>query len=211
MSAKRNSWIVQHEETLIDSPVMQIIRQNCRSSEDDRPFDFYVMRSADWSNIIPVTGSGRVVMVRQYRAGTGEHTLEIPGGVVEAADGDVASAAIREMTEETGYTPLEGARCVDLGWTHPNPAIQDNRCYSFMVGPVRRDREQSLDEGEMIDVVEVPIEEIPRRIREGEIRHALILNAFFSLCLQDAGDGVLRRAMEAFHASFASGGAEGDS
>jgi hypothetical protein len=43
---------------------------------------------------------------------------------------------------------------------------------------------QKLDPGEMIEVVEVPISEIPARILNGEITHALMLNTFFFLALQ---------------------------
>lgn len=198
----KNRWISEKETVLIDSPVMQLVRQNCRSSEDERRFDFYILRSVDWCNVIPVTAEGNIVLIRQYRIGIGRHTLEIPGGGVEASDeGDIQSAALREMTEETGYVPAPGATCRSLGWTHPNPAIQDNRCHSFVVGPVVREREQNLDPGEMIEVVEVPLSEIPARIRSGEIRHALILNAFFQLAFEnESGETLILEALRRFQA-----------
>ena len=99
------------------------------------------------------------------------------------------SAAVRELEEETGYVPLPGARSDALGWAWPNPAIQNNRVHSFIVGPVRRAKAQNLDPGEMIDVVEVDLEAIPGMILGGEIRHALILNAFFQLLLKDGAAG----------------------
>lgn len=195
----RNTWVCTEEKTLLSSPVMEIVQRDCRSSEDGRPHRFFLFRSRDWCNVIPVTEDGKVVMVRQYRIGISDHTLEIPGGVSDPGDADGAAAAVREMTEETGYVPLPGARCVDLGWTHPNPAIQDNRVHSFLVGPVRLERKQKLDVGEMIEVVEVPIVEIPERIARGEIRHALILNAFLLLALRDSSVGdALRRALGDF-------------
>ena len=90
----------------------------------------------------------------------------------------------QEMTEETGYSPTQGARCIPLGWSHPNPAILDNRCFSYVVGPVKKTQDQNLDLGEMIETFEIPISEIPQRILEGEISHALMLNTFFLLALQ---------------------------
>lgn len=181
----KNVWVCTEEKTLLNSPVMEIVQRDCRSSEDGRPHRFFLFRSRDWCNVIPVTEDGKVVMVRQYRIGISEHTLEIPGGVSDPGDADAAAAAVREMTEETGYVPLPGARCVDLGWTYPNPAIQDNRVHSYLVGPVRLERGQKLDTGEMIEVVEVPIAELPDRIARGEIRHALILNAFLLAALRE--------------------------
>lgn len=180
----KNSWICESEKVILTSPVMDLVEQNCRSSEDEKKHRFFLLRSRDWSNIIPVTEDGKIVMVKQYRIGIGGHTLEVPGGVTDLTDFDTQEAAIRELEEETGYRPLEGARCVSLGWTYPNPAIMNNRCHSYVIGPVRRVVDQKLDPGEMIEVVEVPISEIPARILSGEINHALMLNAFFFLALQ---------------------------
>jgi 8-oxo-dGTP pyrophosphatase MutT (NUDIX family) len=164
---------------------MEVVERACRSSEDARKlFTFYLLRSRDWCNIIPITEEGKIVLVKQFRIGVDQHTLEIPGGVTDPQDPDVQSAAIREMEEETGYRALPGARCLPVGWAYPNPAIMNNRCHYFVVGPVRKHTEQNLDAGEMIEVEEVSIDEIPNKISQGEINHALILNAFFLFALQ---------------------------
>ena len=195
----RNRWITEKETVIVDSPFMRFFSRDCRSSEDGARHRFYLFHSRDWCNVIPVTEDGKVVLVRQFRIGIDDHALEIPGGVVDTEDGRHADAAIRELAEETGYVPLPGAATRDLGWTFPNPAIQDNRCHSFIVGPVRKEREQALDHGELMDVVEVPIEEIPARILSGEIRHGLILNAFLFLMLEsDRCRELLSESMGAF-------------
>lgn len=181
---KKNSWICESERTIVDSPVMSIVERHCKSSEDERRHKFYLFRSKDWCNIIPVTEDGKIVFVKQYRIGISEHTLEIPGGVMDPTDPDPQAAAIREMTEETGYEPVGNFRCEKLGWTFPNPAIQDNRCHSFIVGPVKKTRDQKLDMGEMIEVIEVAVDEISDRILNGEITHALMLNTFFFATLK---------------------------
>lgn len=196
---ERNTWICETERTLIDSPFMKVIERTCRSSEDGKKHPFYLLKSRDWSNIIPVTEDGKVVMVRQFRIGVSQHTLEIPGGVNDPGDKDTMAAAIREMTEETGYAPLPGARCIEIANLYPNPAIQDNRCHSFVVGPVRKVGDQNLDAGEMIDVIEIPIAEIPGMIARGEIDHALILNAFLVLALKTAeGSAALTAELRSF-------------
>jgi ADP-ribose pyrophosphatase len=179
-----NEWIVEKERTVVDSPFMSVIERDCRSSEDSRPHRFYILKSRDWCNIIPITESGNIVLVRQFRIGLGRHTLEIPGGVVDLEDGDPSVTAVRELEEETGYVPLPGVKVVSLGWNHPNPAIQNNRCFSYAIGPVRKQREQKLDYGEMIEIVERPLTDVPRIIENGEITHALMLNTFFRLGLQ---------------------------
>ncbi|MCM2324670.1 MAG: NUDIX hydrolase [Oligoflexia bacterium] len=196
---RKNSWICEKEEVLHESTILQIVRRECRSSEDDRPHPFYLLRSRDWCNIIPVTEDGKIVMVRQFRIGIDSHTLEVPGGVVDPEDQDIQAAALRELREETGYVPLPGARCVPICSPHSNPAILNNRAHSFIVGPVRKDRSQALDSGEMIDVEEVPIAELPARIARGEITHVIMLNAFLSLAFQtEEGKAALTRRLDDF-------------
>ena len=66
-----------------------------------------------------------------------------------------------------------------LGSVLPNPAIQNNRCYTFLAKDVFLAGEQQQDEKEDIEVLRRPLAEIPRLIREGEIDHSLVLVAFF--------------------------------
>ena len=142
--------------------------------------DFFVLETPDWVNIIPVTPDHRVVLVRQYRHGTGRLTLEIPGGLVD--DGDTPeSAAVRELGEETGYT---SPRVSLLGTVHPNPAIQDTVCHTYLALDAVRASEPSLDDTEDIEVVLRPIESIPGLIRRGEITHALVLAAFYRFYME---------------------------
>lgn len=199
MPKERNMWIVDQEKTIIKVPILELVERDCHSSENGHKHRFYVMKSRNWANIIPITEDGKVVMVKQFRAGIDQHTLEIPGGVVDPEDPHPRDTAIREMTEETGYVPVERARAKDLEWCFPNPAIINNRCYFFVIGPVRKDREQNLDSGEMIEVVEVPVQEIPKKIRSGEITHALTLTALFYLGLSsNVGAESLVKELQAF-------------
>jgi ADP-ribose pyrophosphatase len=142
--------------------------------------DFYVLESGSWVNVIPITPAREVVLIRQYRHGTREVTLEIPGGIVEPHDSP-QEAARRELQEETGY---EAGDMIGLGFVHPNPAFLDNRCYTFLAQDARRTRHQAQDEKEDIEVLLKPLAEIPRLIREGGITHSLVIAAFYRLFME---------------------------
>lgn len=137
--------------------------------------DFFVMESRSWVNIIPITPDEQVVMVRQYRHGTRELTLEIPGGLVEAGDSP-EEAARRELREETGYA---GDRLILLGSVHPNPAIQNNECFTYLARNVYSAGEPEQDEKEDIEVVLHPLADIPGLIQKKEITHSLVVVAFY--------------------------------
>ena len=165
--------------------VFNLRTDHARSPRTGRSHDFFVMESSTWVNIIPLTPNREVVLVRQYRHGTRSLTLEIPGGLVEDRD-DPEAAALRELREETGYT---AASALSLGYVHPNPAIQNNRCYTFLAENVSPMGPQQQDEKEDIEVVLSPLHDIPRLIREGAITHALVIAAFYRYYMEHNGHG----------------------
>ena len=143
------------------------------SPRTGKAHDFIVMEMNHWVNVVAISPHGRVVMVRQFRHGTEETGLEIPGGVVESGE-DPAKAAARELLEETGYTAEE---IVPLGKVAPNPALQDNWCFSFLARDARKTDVQMLDAGEDIDVLEIDPAEIRALVESGEINHGVVVVA----------------------------------
>jgi 8-oxo-dGTP pyrophosphatase MutT (NUDIX family) len=133
-----------------------------------------VIQCTDWVNIIPVTLDDQIVLVRQFRVGVWSNSLEIPGGMVDPGESP-QRAAVRELEEETGYVP---GHVIPLGSVHPNPALQANRCHSFLALGCNRTSDVSLDAGEDIEVVLRPRREIPEMLWNGEISHSLVLAAF---------------------------------
>jgi len=155
--------------------VFNLRTDRARSPRTGRNHDFYVMESPEWVNVIPVTQGNEVVLIRQYRHGIRDIELEIPGGLVEPGDSPLA-AAIRELYEETGCREEE---MIPLKSVHPNPAIQNNRCYTFLARNVVFSGARELDDKEDIEVVLKPLEEIPGLISSGVITHSLVIAAFY--------------------------------
>ena len=180
MSKPLHTWERLATEIAYACRIFTIRRDRSRFSRDEAEHDFHVLESTDWVNIIPITSTQEVVLVRQFRHGIREHTLEIPGGMVDADDPSPLVAARREMIEESGY---DSDRVVALGAIHPNPAIQNNFCHSFVAYDVERRHDTHFDTTEETEVVLVPLARIPELIRAGEITHALVVVAFHWLAL----------------------------
>lgn len=136
--------------------------------------DFYRINAPDWINVIPLTPTCEVLFVRQYRFGIEGLTLEIPGGMCDRGEPPLESAR-RELLEETGHVAAE---LVELGWVHPNPALQSNRCTTYLARGLERVGPPTPDETEAFELERVPLAEVPERIARGEITHALVVAAF---------------------------------
>lgn len=178
-------WRRLDSSRLQDCRIFDLDRVRLAPPDGGPAGEFFVLRAPEWVNVIPLTARREVVLVRQFRFGIEEATLEIPGGMCDAGESP-GDAAAREMLEETGYA---SPSIVPLGWVHPNPAIQTNRCHSFLAPGARAVAEASPDPHERIEVVTVPLDRIPALVREGAIRHALVVSAFHLLSLRSEGGG----------------------
>jgi 8-oxo-dGTP pyrophosphatase MutT (NUDIX family) len=151
------------------------MRKKCRHPTRGTEGEFFVLDSADWVNVVAVTTSREIVLVNQYRFGTEELSLEVPGGLMEKGE-DPISAARRELKEETGFA---GGEARLMGSVHPNPAIQSNTCHLVLIEGVEQVAAQAWDEHEEIELRVLPVDEVLALGRSGGLKHALTLNALF--------------------------------
>jgi 8-oxo-dGTP pyrophosphatase MutT (NUDIX family) len=183
-------WPVEEEEQLTSFRIGGLVRMRLRSPRTGRTHTFYELRFPDWVNVVALTDDEQVVLIRQFRAGTRSLTWEIPGGLVEPGEEPLA-AARRELREETGY---EAGEWRSLGAVLPNPAIQGNRCHTFLARGARRVGEPQLEAAEDIDVVPTPLAAIPGLVGDGTIDHTLVLSAFLRLWLEGGAMPALAEA-----------------
>ena len=162
-------WTELSSEQLLDCRIFKVERTLSRSPVDRSVHEFFRIRSANFAHVVPVTADDEVVMVRQYRHGTGELSLEVPAGLIDPGE-DPAAAAARECLEETGYRALE---LRSLGVLRPNPAVFANYLYTFAAYDVRPEAEILRTETEHTEVELVPIARIAELLTEGVVDHAL--------------------------------------
>ena len=177
MTDKRvDDWELVESEQLADYRITRVRRDRRRSPRTGVEHDFIVLQMREWVNVIAVTRQARIVIIEQYRHGTQEVGVEIPGGVVDPGDSELEQAARRELLEETGY---EAEEFVCIGKVTANPAIQDNRCHTFVALGAHAVGEARLEAGEDIAVGEVGIDEMGELIASGRMSHALVIAGFW--------------------------------
>ncbi|GMV34452.1 MAG: hypothetical protein DCC59_12240 [Chloroflexi bacterium] len=140
-----------------------------------KPYKAFVLEFDAWANVVALTKDDKMVLIKQYRHGVREISLELPGGVVDAGE-DPLEGARRELMEETGYSAGE---MIEVGRIYPNPAIQQNTLYCYLATGVEWAGEQHLDESEEIEVALVPLDEVIELARQGGFKHALNVAVLF--------------------------------
>jgi 8-oxo-dGTP pyrophosphatase MutT (NUDIX family) len=163
-------WREASRETVGDYRIFTVERSVALSPVDGQPRTFHRIQSQSWTQIVPITADGHVVMIRQYRHGAQRVTLEIPGGLVDPGE-DPAEAALRECLEETGY---RARRAEPLGVVNPNPALFANQLHGYFATGVEREAGVQNTGTEITEPVLVPLRKLPDMLQSGEIDHALV-------------------------------------
>ena len=143
--------------------------------------EYWISEYPPWVNVVAVTTSDEVVMVRQYRPGIDDVHFEIPAGVVDGGDADVETAARRELAEETGYG---GGRWSALCTLSANPALTTNLTYTYLAEGVTPLGAAAPEATEDLRVHLVPVAEIAGLIDAQDMIQALHVAPLLRYLLQ---------------------------
>jgi ADP-ribose pyrophosphatase len=173
LDSSPSRWQRLRQRQKLQTPIFEVVGADYRHPTRNTEREFVVIKAPDWVNVVALTVEGNIVLVRQFRYGIDEFSLEIPGGVIDRGEDPVA-AGVRELREETGYS---GASAKLLGTVFPNPAIQSNQCHFVLVEGATRSHELEWDADEELQVTTLPAEEVLALAHQGGIVHGLVLNA----------------------------------
>lgn len=113
--------------------------------------------------IVPVDRGGRLTLVRQERAPVGGTLLELPAGGLEAGETPLECAQ-RELREETG---LHGGEWVEVATFFTTPGFVDEKMHLFLATGLEQG-EASPEGSEEIELVRVPVDDVPGLLEEIE-------------------------------------------
>jgi len=177
-------WKKTGSKPVGDFRIFKLRSDTCVNPRTGTAHDFYVLDSVNWVNIIAVTSDQQLVMIHQYRHGSGTVELEIPGGMMDPHETDPVATAVRELREETGY---EGENARLLGKIHSNPAILSNTTFTVLIENCRLKHNTDFDHGEDLATLLVPVAEIPQLIADEKIGHSLVVVALYHFELWQRG------------------------
>lgn len=149
---------------------------------DGQEIDWYYLDAPESVMVVPVTISGSVILVKQYRHNLKCDTLELPAGTATKYE-PLENAARRELAEETGYSLVDGAALEPLGRFYALPS-ETNKWVNFFLATPVISTGQALGDTEIekyfdMNTVEMPfgqvLDEIGRSIHGIETAGALML------------------------------------
>ena len=123
-----------------------------------------IVERSDCVAVVVLDSKNRAILVRQYRSAVGKRLLEIPAGGIDSGEQPINSVR-RELQEEIGYLPNKIDK---LGGFYAAPGYCTEYLHLYLATYLVPGRLEAEDTEE-IEVVRVPLSEIPALIASGEI------------------------------------------
>lgn len=172
-------WKCLSSEYLFQEPWLTVRRQRMELPDGTVVPSYYVLEYPAWICVVALTKEGKMIMVRQYRAGIEKVLLELCAGVVDPEDATFMDAAKRELLEETGYGNGKWELYMT---TSANPGTHSNVTYCFLATDLEKVEESHPEKTEDLSVELWEPERILEMLQKDEIlqsMHASVLWKYF--------------------------------
>ena len=147
--------------TKIDFLITGSIAASLARESLSRPI--HVIEAKDWVNA--VAADLEILLVRDYRYGSGEITTGLPSGAFDRGD-DELSCAQRELREETG---AKASAWYPIGRVFANPTIRTNKVHFFLALSAALGGETHFDDSEEIETCPMLAAEVYRGLFDGAL------------------------------------------
>ena len=133
-----------------------------------------IVEHGDCIAVVVIDENNNVLLVKQFRKPVEKELLEIPAGGVDTGE-DPEEAVSRELREEIGYMPQKVQR---LGGFYSAPGYSSEYLYLYLATDLVPSQ-LIAEDTEEINVVRVPVEEIPGLIASRRICDAKSVAGLF--------------------------------
>ena len=137
------------------------------------PSPFYRFVNPDSVIILPVTISGEIIYIKQYRPALHQFTFEIPAGAIDKGESAI-SAAQRELYEETGF------KSSDFKIISRNLLLFSSRAVTKQTILIAKNciKDKNFIPQESIEVFTIPIQKFEEIIKKSQFKQAIGIAAF---------------------------------
>jgi 8-oxo-dGTP pyrophosphatase MutT (NUDIX family) len=182
-----DGWQILEINSLFKNPYIEVFQEKVILPGENRARDWTVVRRKQAVVIAPVTSEGNYVLIHQARIPVRKFLWELPAGQVDGSlEPEMAlirETALREMTEETGYSLLPEGELTYLGHYYSSQGYSDETPHLFLARPVRPTGlgHQPEESESILESREFSLTELRSMIAESVIQDANTLALFARL------------------------------
>jgi 8-oxo-dGTP pyrophosphatase MutT (NUDIX family) len=173
-------WELIKSEMALDERWYKVRRDTVKLPNGRIMDDYFLGLRGKYAQMVPFFENGDVLMVKQYKHGFGDFTIELPAGMVGEGE-DPLACARRELEEETGYS---GENWRPLGVVHENPTKSVNQSFWYVATGLKKSGEQHLDDSEEIEIIKIHYKKLIEMIRSGEVITGPTIGSFMLALLE---------------------------
>ncbi|MGH7158154.1 MAG: NUDIX domain-containing protein [Candidatus Saccharimonadales bacterium] len=174
-----SKWQTLASKYVLENPWYKV-RQDIVIRPDGKEGTYNVVESGRSVFVIPITSSGKIVLIKLYRYTTQHEGWEVPAGGVNKAE-DVLVAAKRELQEETGLTSENWDK---IGTFDSMNGMSDAAAEVFEARSLTLTSQNEQAEEGITKVGEFAFEEVFKMIRNGQIVDGLSIAAIMQVCVK---------------------------
>ncbi|MDO8558869.1 MAG: NUDIX hydrolase [bacterium] len=165
---KSKKWKELASELILKTPFFKFFRKDFRRPDGVVIKDYYLMEKPDSVHIIAFTKDKKIVLIKHYRPGLGDISIELPAGSVGSNE-TPESAALRELFEETGYFAGNLSEISDF--SQDTSRFVGVSCHLFLAWDLQKFESRiSLQEDQEIEIIEVTPSEAIEMVRKRQIK-----------------------------------------
>jgi len=129
--------------------------------------DYFISPMGNGVIVLPITTNNEIVLIRQYKHGVNEITIELPAGWQQPGL-TLEETAVAELEEEVGIkTTTDNLIYLDKTATNPSKTSHISHCY--LAKNLEFNSMQHLNATEDIEIIKVTPKQVLEMIKNGEI------------------------------------------